>query len=567
MSVAGSPPDLAASPAAECGAVPPRETRTPRAELAVLAAIVLIGWLLRIYCADTASYWFDESSSWKTIQSGWTEIWTPISRNVHPPFYYLVLKSWAALFGDGPMSLRMCSATLGAVASALAYLFIRDALRPCNEPATAHLPSADDSPPPAGAAALTGAALLAVNGMQVSAGVQARMYPLGICLALLCAWSTLRVLRNGGHVWEWLVLAFSGIALTLTHYYGLFTAAAIGAMLLGGSLNAVLRHGWNSRSRRLLTGLALSAWAAANVWGLWLPQFQAQRQQVTADYFIRPFEWPQLARMTRAMVTGPEQDAHASEWAWGVLEWWGGVCLLAFVWGGRGGRLAAVAATAPLAGSVAYCLAVRSIFAVRYFLFAQTFLLIAWTIVIYRLPWRPLQVALTALSLIWSSYWTAQHLAERERRSAEHGLRDAAVTVDEWRSPEDVVLVGQGVIHPTIQQYARSRRDRIFVLDRGRPYPHYQGGPLLREDEYVSPAALRAMPVERVFTVDIYNLWGRGSRYDVSLDPDVWELVRERWFHEEYGQPCRIFVREYRRRESRPPLPQVYVAHTARSRR
>ena len=532
-----------------------------------LAAIVLVGWLLRIDSADTASYWFDESSSWKTIQYSWTEIWGPISHNVHPPLYYLVLKSWATLFGDGPTSLRMCSACLGSLASGLAYLFIRESLRRPEQGTSDPLAAHDDHSRCAGAAALTGAALLAVNGMQVSAGVQARMYPLGICLALLCGWSTLRILRTGGRVWEWVLLAASGTALTLTHYYGLFTAAAVGMMLMLGCLAALWRDGWNSRSRRLVTGLTLSTWAAANLWAIWLPQFQMQRQQVSADYFIRPFEWRQLAHMALAMITGPEEYGQLREWAWGAAEWWGGVCLLGLVWGGHGGRLAALAAIAPLAGGIGYCLAVRSIFAARYFLFAQTFLLVAWVIVIYRLPWRPLQVALTAASLIWSSYWTTQHLAERARRSAEHGLRDAAATIDAWRTPDDVVLVGQGVIHPTIQQYARSHRDRILVLDRGRPYPHYQGGPLLRDEEYLTLPALQALPAERVFTVDIYNLWGRGSRYDVQLNPDVWELVREQWFREEYGQPCRIFVREYRRRESRPPLPQIHVAHKASSRR
>lgn len=524
-----------------------------RVEWGRAACVLLIAgvaWGLRAYRSDTASYWFDESSSWKTIQYGWTEIWTPISRNVHPPVYYLTLKSWALVWGDGPLSLRLFSATFGTLAVVAAYALVREALQGTRVPAHQSV-----------AAGLMTAAFVAVNGMQVFAGVHARMYPLGIFLALVAGWMAIRVQRSGGRLVEWIVLATSGTALTLTHYYGIFTAAAVGLWLLGSLAWAGLREGWSPRTRRLAIGMLLSGWGALNVWGLWLPSFLTQRAQVTHDYFIRPFEWSQLGRMALAMLTAPEQYGRGSiEAGWIACAGWGLVCLLVGCVGGPAGRLAALAATIPVACGVAYCLGVRSIFSARYFLFAQTFLLVGWALLLARVPGRLAPLALGFVTVAWLSYWTSTHLEERDRRSQQHGLRDAAAVLDEWRTPEDVVIVGQGVIHPTIQQYSRTGREQVYVLDRGRPYPHYQGGPLLRDEEYLSVDRLESLDVARVFTVDIYDLWGRGSRFETRLSPDRWKEVRSQWFREDYGQPCRVFVREYQRLVP-PPTVQTQFAH------
>jgi hypothetical protein len=463
--------------------------------------------------------------------------------------YYLTLKSWGLVWGDGPLSLRLFSATFGTLAVVATYALVREALQGTRIPANRST-----------AAGLMAAAFVAVNGMHVFAGVHARMYPLGIVFALVAGWMAIRVQRRGGRLIEWLALAMSGTALTLTHYYGLFTAAAIGLWLLSSLAWAGLQEGWSSRTQRLTVGVLLSGWGALNVWGLWLPSFLAQRAQVTHDYFIRPFEWNQLGRMAVAMLTAPEQYGRGSvEAGWIVCAGWGLVCLLVGGLGGSSGRLSALAATIPVACGVGYCLGVRSIFSARYFLFAQTFLLVGWALLLARIPWRRASLGLGLATVTWLSYWTSTHLEERDRRSQQHGLRDAVAILEEWRSPEDVVIVGQGVIHPTIQQYSRAGRDRIYVLDRGRPYPHYQGGPLLRDEEYLSIERLESLDVTRVFTVDIYDLWGRGSRFETQLSPDHWKEVRLQWFQEEYGQPCRVFVREYQRLAP-PPTAQAYFA-------
>lgn len=372
----------ATTPAAVETAQAPAASQERGGALARIAAtVLLIGvagvalWLRTDHIAE-ASYWFDESSSWKTISFGWGEMFTPITRNVHPPFFYLALKSWATLFGDAPVSLRMFSATFGVLTVLAAYWLTLEIL--------ANIGSLQgDSPRAAGrrlSAGVCAAALLAVSAMQVQAGLNARMYTLGTFLAVVCATHVLRAARTGGTVRDWAVASVTGTMLTLTHYYGLFTAAALGLFLLGSFVFTLWRQGWCGTTKRLAAGMGASAWLAANVWGLWLPYFEAQRGQVTDSYWTPSFNWQQLARTCTVMLSSKEWYGPFGEWMWWVVWLCGLVSLVLFLWGGRGGRLVALAVVVPFVVSIAYSLQGRSVFVLRYFTFAQVFLLIGWAV-------------------------------------------------------------------------------------------------------------------------------------------------------------------------------------------
>ncbi|MFG0297170.1 MAG: hypothetical protein ACF8PG_14785 [Maioricimonas sp. JB045] len=534
-------------PAAEQTAQAPAASQERGGALAGIAAtVLLIGvagvamWLRTDHIAE-ASYWFDESSSWKTISFGWGEMFTPITRNVHPPFFYLALKSWATLFGDAPVSLRMFSATFGVLTVLAAYWLTLEIL--------ANIGSLQgDSSRAAGrrlSAGVCAAALLAVSAMQVQAGLNARMYTLGTFLAVVCATHVLRAARTGGTVRDWAVASVTGTMLTLTHYYGLFTAAALGLFLLGSFVFTLWRQGWCGTTKRLAAGMGASAWLAANVWGLWLPYFEAQRGQVTDSYWTPSFNWEQLARTCTVMLSSKEWYGPFGEWMWWVVWLCGLVSLLLFLWGGRGGRLVALAVVVPFVVSIAYSLQGRSVFVLRYFTFAQVFLLIGWAVLTARIRWWFPRVAIQIASIAWLGYWTYGMLETRAWQCERSQLKDVADVLEEWRDDSETVIVGTAVVHPTVLHYSANRQN-IFVFDRGRPYPHYQGSPLLRDSEPLSVQELEESGVDRVYIVDVYDLYRKGSRFEVRL-PDEWKQVRQRWFEERHGQPLRVFLREYRR--------------------
>jgi uncharacterized membrane protein len=78
----------------------------------VLAAV------LRIYDIESKNLWFDEIYSWKISNGSIIKIISETAGDIHPPFYYLVLKLWITAFSDSVFSMRMLSVVL-ALASML----------------------------------------------------------------------------------------------------------------------------------------------------------------------------------------------------------------------------------------------------------------------------------------------------------------------------------------------------------------------------------------------------------------------------------------------------------------
>ena len=63
------------------------------------------------------SFWIDEVMSAAVIEEPWDILVTRVGfSDVHPPGYYLFLKSWSALFGTSDVALRALSwlASIGA---------------------------------------------------------------------------------------------------------------------------------------------------------------------------------------------------------------------------------------------------------------------------------------------------------------------------------------------------------------------------------------------------------------------------------------------------------------------
>lgn len=93
----------------------------PRADLLFLAIGLTIFSTVAIFNATNASIWFDEAFSAYLVQFSFADIAHFTSLDVHPPFYYWVLKAWSMLFGTGELALRALSVLFGAAAIALTY--------------------------------------------------------------------------------------------------------------------------------------------------------------------------------------------------------------------------------------------------------------------------------------------------------------------------------------------------------------------------------------------------------------------------------------------------------------
>jgi hypothetical protein len=248
----------------------PSIVRLPtRAELAILAAILLIAGCLRIYQIAGPSLWMDELWSIEmsvgrgsahdhlptgVIQSAplnltdistapaWPKIWTHLNGYPHPPLYLVALRWWMDLFGTSPLAIRSLSAVLSI--AAIAVLF--DLCRLLGPPRIA----------------LLAAAIMALAIGQLDFAQEARNYPMLILVSLGAADLLVRIELFGINPARMVGLVLLLSAAILTHYLAVGAIAALGGYAL-------------IRLRRGARVATLGAFVTAGVvvlavWGYWL---------------------------------------------------------------------------------------------------------------------------------------------------------------------------------------------------------------------------------------------------------------------------------------------------------
>jgi hypothetical protein len=269
------PSDIVASgPAAPGGLSSEPKWLAARGWIALLALILLMGAAVRLVSIDARSLWGDElwtlsMTVGRGINGGlpanelveppigrvtglkdavsWWRIWTDMEDYVtHPPLYFVTLRLWRELFGEGDIAAR----SLSVVFSLLSILLIYDVGRLLSDRVTG----------------LWAAALLALASPQILYALEVRNYTIQLPFALAAASALLRIEKSGPS-WPRLVgLAAALLALVLSHYF------AVGAALALGIWGLIRLRG----VARLKTIGAMFA-SAALFLILWMPTMWRQR--------------------------------------------------------------------------------------------------------------------------------------------------------------------------------------------------------------------------------------------------------------------------------------------------
>jgi uncharacterized membrane protein len=170
-----------------------------------ILAIVLIGLLLRVYCAGVPSLDVDEAFSISIAKLSLLQTIQKAAADVHPPLYFVILHYWIMLNGDSEFTLRLLSIVFGVLAIPAIYLLGRLLYGE--------------------SVGLLSALILAISAFNVQYSQEARMYSLMVVLTLLSMYFFVLFLRKG-------TLAVSAgyilvtTLLLYTHDYGLFVVLA-----------------------------------------------------------------------------------------------------------------------------------------------------------------------------------------------------------------------------------------------------------------------------------------------------------------------------------------------------
>ncbi len=173
-----------------------------RLALWVAVTIVLLAVFWRLHELEGQSLWHDEGNSLRLAERSISAMVDAVSRDIHPPGYYMTLKLWTQLVGTTELGLRSLSALWGVVAVAATYGLGRRLFGVF----------------PATVAAL----LVATNSFAIYYGQEARMYAQLGALSILSLWFLVQFLDRGTTFWA-IGLAAVNILGLYTHYTYPFT--------------------------------------------------------------------------------------------------------------------------------------------------------------------------------------------------------------------------------------------------------------------------------------------------------------------------------------------------------
>ena len=251
--------------------------------------ILLLATALRFYHLDQQSLWSDEGNSVALTHASFAQIAARTAFDIHPPFYYWLLKGWVSFWGGTEFALRALSASLGVLLIALIIRLGRDV--------------AADS------VGLAAGFVAALTPFQVYYAQETRMYMLLTLLAAASVWLALRCWQTGPpHRGVWL-----GYALVVA--LGLYTQYAFPLMLavINGTALIVL---WQRKSRLL----AWLGWQAIPLL-LYLPWLPIAFRQITTWPSLIEVAAPAHVAQTLMQILSLGVSASVVPYIWVLILW------------------------------------------------------------------------------------------------------------------------------------------------------------------------------------------------------------------------------------------------------
>ena len=452
--------------------------------------------------------WHDEAFSGLLIRYPWHEMMERIILDVHPPLYYILLRLWSYVFGQGLLSLRGFSLAFALLAVWACYKFVHAAFGSRN-------------------VAVLAALALALNPFQFQYAVEARMYTLGTALALYSSYLLTRALDNRRY-WVWYGVAVAGML--YTHYYLAFTVAAQGLFIL----LCLLRR----REIKTIFRAAGAYIVAAVLYIPWLPSLLQQINRVESGYWIPPMDRFSIPGTVWKMAFGGPGAGHAY-----VLSAAGVAGLLLLYFLRRVSNFnkwhVALGLVIPFAGAV--ILSLRSnIYLDRYFVFAGVYFVILLMLTITHLPKAILRWSGVALLLVFSVYATLKnnadlHAAERP------GMAAAARYFNSEVAARDKIYAGSSFVYFTFKYYNETAVPALlYSTEPLEKIPHFSGTALLSERDLVMdlPATPRGATV--------WYLWTTGYGGRRTVVPANWKLQEEKSWGDTPAFKGDIYVTKYK---------------------
>lgn len=504
-------------------------------------AFLGLGTFLRFYHNTDISLWHDEAFSALLIKYSWAEMFYRIGLDVHPPMYYIALRVWSYGFGDSLLALRSFSIFFGSMTAIAAYLFTSTAFKSTK-------------------AAFFALILVLVSPFQIQYATEARMYTFGAFFSVIAAYFLVKALETQKDflamkdaksfdtklfptppgklpgrtflIW-YLLFAISVGVIILTHYYLLFTAAAL-------CFYGLLYHAYHYRFRILAYfWLFLSYGLIALSFYPWYKIFLFQYKQVGSGYWIPAMDkWSIPGTLWQMFIgIGIDVSKPTTQIVISVVTVFSLIFLFWFVYKSKtiASWLVMLALAAPFAGSILFLIMARikgensSVYLVRYFLYASTFYLIAIGVWLSNFKIKSLSYLLFLLYIAanlgaFYHYWLDLKIESKP------GMNEASRFLTANVAPNHKLYVGSSFEFFNLKYYNKTQT-RPLLFSGGQTsiasMPHYAGTAILTDQDLLPDFNTGVEKGDIVWLV-----WTNGFGGSKPETPTNWEKLDEKGFAE-----------------------------------
>jgi uncharacterized membrane protein len=487
--------------------------------LLILFLTIALVTIVELYNLTAISLWHDESFSALLIKYNFNEMIARIKMDVHPPFYYILLRGWNFLFGNSLFSLRLFSVLFSILATISIYIFVKQAFKNRD-------------------LALFSSLLFVLSYFQIQYAMEARMYSLGTFLVIISSYFLLKAIET--KKWEWWL--FYAIATSLgiyTHYFVAFWIFAQGLYLVYAiyqdakfSIAAWLK---NKNFQLGLSSYILVAFSYIP----WIGTFIKQNAQVQQDYWIPPINtWSipnTFAKMTGGEIVDPTKS-------WYVLIFLMAMIFLAIILflkknQAREKWLIIFSLIIPFLLAVALSIK-RPIYVDRYFIFGFPFywILIAGAILLINNKWAKnflIIIAILGVSITFPIRWNKIDIGKKP------GMTGASAYLNKEFEPNEKIFAGSSFVYFTFKYYNQTNTNpRLYAPGY---MPHYSGTALLSPGDIITDFSKETKKDDIVWMI---NTTGFGN-YQPTV-PDNWVKEDEQGFQDAYPYLGWIIISRYK---------------------
>ena len=227
-------------------------------------AIIIAGIIFVSISAFHANIWFDESYSVAMVNThNFSEIWQIGGHDVHPVFYYWMLKVISIIFGANIIVYRFFSVLALAILGIIGYTHIRKDF-----------------------GEKTGLVFSFVTfflPLSVIYAGEIRMYTWGMLFVTLMCIYAYRIYKNAEGYKNWIIFSIFSLISAYTHYYGLMAAGIVNLMLMVFFIiQAVKEKKWSiNLTKYIIQGVVQIA-----LYLPWILSLLFQMKQVSAGFWI-----------------------------------------------------------------------------------------------------------------------------------------------------------------------------------------------------------------------------------------------------------------------------------------